>query len=61
MDHRTPIKLKGHCSDPVPMALLKGPIKYMDRKAPFDEYVNDGKSQGMACKWMQEILEKVRF
>ena len=41
MDHRTPIKLKGHCSDPVPMALLKGPIKYMDRKAPFDEYVND--------------------
>ena len=48
MDHRTPIKLKGHCSDPVPMALLKGPIKYMDRKAPFDEYVNDGKSQGMA-------------
>ena len=61
MDHRTPIKLKGHCSDPVPMALLKGPIKYMDRKAPFDEYVNDGKSQGMAYKWMQEILEKVRF
>ena len=61
MDHRTPIELKGHCSDPVPMALLKGPIKYTDRKAPFDEYVNDGKSQGMAYKWMQEILEKVRF
>ena len=30
MDHRTPVALKGHCSDPVPMAHLRGPIRNME-------------------------------
>jgi 2,3-bisphosphoglycerate-independent phosphoglycerate mutase len=56
MDHRTPVALKGHCSDPVPMAHLRGPVGAFDAEASFDEEVNNGVSQGMACAWMQDIL-----
>ncbi len=56
MDHRTPVSLKGHCSDPVPMAHLCGPVGTVSKELPFDETVNNGISQGMACAWMQEIL-----
>ena len=58
MDHRTPVQLKGHCSDPVPMALMNGPVKEFNEEAPFDEDVNGGLSQGMAFEWMQEILSR---
>ena len=56
MDHRTPAALKGHCSDPVPMVHLKGPIGTWNEGVAFDETCNEGVSEGMACTWMQEIL-----
>jgi 2,3-bisphosphoglycerate-independent phosphoglycerate mutase len=55
-DHRTPVSLKGHTSEPVPMAVLKGPVGATDRQAAFDETVHDGKAEGLACNWIREIL-----
>lgn len=56
-DHRTPVALKGHTSEPVPMSVMKGPVGEQNTQAAFDEYVNDGNAQGMACEWIQEILK----
>ena len=55
-DHRTPVALKGHTAEPVPMAVMKGPVGNMDAQAAFDETVNGGAVQGMACDWIQQIL-----
>ncbi len=55
-DHRTPVALKGHTSEPVPMAVLYGPVGELTTQAAFDEYVNAGNAQGMACDWIQQIL-----
>jgi 2,3-bisphosphoglycerate-independent phosphoglycerate mutase len=56
-DHRTPVALKGHTSEPVPMAVFKGPVGTRVAQAAFDESVNDGNAQCMACDWIQEILK----
>jgi 2,3-bisphosphoglycerate-independent phosphoglycerate mutase len=58
MDHRTPVALKGHTSEPVPMAVMKGPVGENNAQAAFDETVNDGNAQGMACEWIQQILNR---
>jgi 2,3-bisphosphoglycerate-independent phosphoglycerate mutase len=55
-DHRTPVALKGHTAEPVPMAVLKGPVGTADAQAAFDENVNEGKVQCMACDWIKNIL-----
>jgi 2,3-bisphosphoglycerate-independent phosphoglycerate mutase len=55
-DHRTPVALKGHTAEPVPMAVVKGPMGQADTQAAFDETVNGGAVQCMACDWIQEIL-----
>ena len=57
-DHRTPVALKGHTSEPVPMAVLRGPVGKCTAQAAFDEYVNAGNAQGMACDWIQHILSR---
>ena len=55
-DHRTPVALKGHTSEPVPMAVMKGPVGEQNAQAAFDEDVNAGNAQCMACEWIQQIL-----
>ena len=55
-DHRTPVALKGHTSEPVPMAVMKGPVGETEAQAAFDENVNNGNAQCMACEWIQQIL-----
>jgi 2,3-bisphosphoglycerate-independent phosphoglycerate mutase len=55
-DHRTPVALKGHTAEPVPMAVMKGPVGETEAQVAFDEYVNEGNAQCMACEWIQEIL-----
>ncbi len=55
-DHRTPVALKGHTSEPVPMAVLVGPVGKTEQQTAFDETVNNGIVQCMACEWIQEIL-----
>jgi len=56
-DHRTPVALKGHTAEPVPMSVMIGPVgEKQEAQAAFDEFVNDGNAQGMACDWIQQIL-----
>jgi 2,3-bisphosphoglycerate-independent phosphoglycerate mutase len=55
-DHRTPVSLKGHTAEPVPMAVLRGPVGETEKQASFDETVNGGAVQCMACEWIQKIL-----
>ncbi len=55
-DHRTPVALKGHTAEPVPMSVMKGPVGETDAQAAFDEEVNGGSVQCMACEWIQQIL-----
>jgi 2,3-bisphosphoglycerate-independent phosphoglycerate mutase len=55
-DHRTPVALKGHTSEPVPMAVMRGPVGATEAQVAFDENVNQGNAQGMACDWIQNIL-----
>lgn len=56
-DHRTPCALKGHTAEPVPMAMLRGPVKELAGPAAFDETVNNGQAQCMACDWISEALK----
>ncbi|MEN7972961.1 MAG: cofactor-independent phosphoglycerate mutase [Verrucomicrobiota bacterium] len=55
-DHRTPVALKGHTAEPVPMAVMKGPVGETEAQAAFDENVNHGNAQCTACEWIQQIL-----
>lgn len=55
-DHRTPVALKGHTAEPVPMAVLRGPVGKLAAQAKFDETVNNEEAQCLACDWIQQIL-----
>jgi len=55
-DHRTPVAFKGHTAEPVPMAVLKGPVGNINAQAAFDETINNGIAECMACDWIREIL-----
>ena len=56
MDHRTPCALRGHSDEPVPIAVLDGPVGLVTDKVPFDESCNGGKAEIMAHEWIQELL-----
>lgn len=56
MDHRTPVALRGHTSEPVPMICVDGPTGPVDAQAPFDESINEGRAQGFAHDWISERL-----
>lgn len=58
MDHRTPIELMGHTSDPIPIAFLTGPSGTTIEETPFDEYVNNGISQGIAYDLIHQHLKQ---
>lgn len=56
-DHRTPVSVRGHTREPVPMAVLDGPVGEVDREVAFDEFVNGGKAQIRVYDWMRELLK----
>lgn len=56
-DHRTPVAVRNHTADPIPMVFVEGPIPATDDKKPFDEYVDKGHVSGMAFEWLQAILK----
>ena len=56
-DHRTPVSLKGHTAEPVPMTVLRGPTGQREGQAPFDETVDDGIVRCRACDWIRETLK----
>lgn len=58
MDHRTPVSLRGHAADPVPIALLIGPTGPLREEAAFDETCNEGRSQGLAHEWVDALLRE---
>jgi 2,3-bisphosphoglycerate-independent phosphoglycerate mutase len=58
MDHRTPVSLRGHAADPVPLALLEGPAGALHEEAPFDETCNQGMAQGFAHEWVDALLRR---
>ncbi|MDP2990613.1 MAG: cofactor-independent phosphoglycerate mutase [Kiritimatiellota bacterium] len=51
-DHRTPIAVRNHTAEPVPVAVLNGPAPNTGREAPFDEFVNGGQASSMAFEWL---------
>lgn len=52
-DHRTPVSVRNHTSEPVPVAILNGPVQDTGREALFDEFINGGQSSGMAFEWLK--------
>jgi 2,3-bisphosphoglycerate-independent phosphoglycerate mutase len=57
MDHRTPVSLRGHSPEPVPFAVLDGPVGQVHREAPFDETLNHGQSEILAHTWARTLLQ----
>jgi len=60
-DHRTPVNVRNHTAEPVPMAVVNGPLtlsKSAGAAGQFDEFINDGKNSGMAYEWLQALLRK---
>ncbi len=55
-DHRTPVSIRKHSSEPVPMTVVEGPAVLTDVEAAFDEFVDGGNVSGMAFEWLQTIL-----
>lgn len=41
MDHRTPIRVRSHTVEPIPAALLEGPVGLTREEASFDEFIDD--------------------
>ena len=52
-DHRTPVAVRNHTAEPVPVAVLNGPVPNTGRETPFDEFVNGGQTSGMAFEWLK--------
>lgn len=58
MDHRTPCELKGHSPEPVPLAVLNGPVGEVSAETDFDEFVNDGVAQIKTYEWIPRWLRQ---
>jgi 2,3-bisphosphoglycerate-independent phosphoglycerate mutase len=56
MDHRTPVEIRGHSAEPVPLATLEGPVGGVEEETPFDEFIHDGKVDIRTYEWIPEWL-----
>lgn len=56
-DHRTPVSVRGHTREPVPMIKLDGPVGPVTAEAAFDESVHGGKAETPVYTWMRELLK----
>lgn len=58
-DHRTPVVKRGHTSEPVPLAVLFGPLgRTVGDEAAFDESSAGGQVSGYAFNVIRELLMK---
>ncbi|MDD5483626.1 MAG: cofactor-independent phosphoglycerate mutase [Kiritimatiellae bacterium] len=60
-DHRTPVNIRNHTAEPVPMAVVDGPVAPPDGarvSGRFDEFISGGRDSGMAYKWLRQLLGK---
>ncbi len=55
-DHCTPVSVRNHTRDPVPVVVMEGPVKMALAEKPFDESVDNGKSQGLVFDWLKKVL-----
>jgi 2,3-bisphosphoglycerate-independent phosphoglycerate mutase len=56
-DHRTPVSVRGHTREPVPMAKLDGPVGKVRAEGRFDEFVHGGNADIKVYDWMRELLK----
>lgn len=56
MDHRTPVEIRGHSAEPVPLATLEGPVGPVTEEVPFDEFVRDGHVDLRTFEWIPAWL-----
>ncbi|MDO9542127.1 MAG: cofactor-independent phosphoglycerate mutase [Kiritimatiellia bacterium] len=60
-DHRTPVNIRNHTAEPVPMAVVNGPVEpRKDSVGRFDEFINDGQDSGMAYDWLRILLHDTK-
>ncbi len=57
MDHRTPVSKKGHTREPVPAAVLDGPVGNVTTMADFDEFAGETFPIRIAHEWMAEHIQ----
>lgn len=55
MDHRTPVSLRGHTDEPVPLVVLDGPVGPGTDEVPFDEFA----TEQLPAEWSYELIRKV--
>jgi len=58
MDHRTPVALRGHSREPVPIMVVDGPTGPLTAEAAFDESVKNGVAGGMVYDWIAKQFGK---
>jgi len=58
MDHRTPVSKKGHTCDPVPLAVLDGPVGTATAEAPFDETSTAHQTTVFSASLMRDLLSQ---
>jgi 2,3-bisphosphoglycerate-independent phosphoglycerate mutase len=58
MDHRTPVSLRGHSREPVPLLVANGPVGNPTKEAAFDETLNGGLAQANSWEWISQLLKK---
>jgi 2,3-bisphosphoglycerate-independent phosphoglycerate mutase len=56
MDHRTPVAIKSHTPEPVPLLRVDGPVGALKGERAFDEDVNGGRAEVLAHEWVQQFL-----
>ena len=56
MDHRTPIEIRGHSAEPVPLATLQGPVGPCEAETAFDEFIHNGESEIRTFEWIPRWL-----
>ena len=52
MDHRTPVEIRGHSAEPVPLATLEGPIGEVTEETAFDEFIHEGNVDLKTFEWI---------
>ena len=58
-DHRTPVKLRGHTSEPVPMAWVQGPTGPIYDRASFDEFTGQDEDIPFAFDVISRLLKNL--
>jgi 2,3-bisphosphoglycerate-independent phosphoglycerate mutase len=56
MDHRTPVEIRGHSAEPVPLATLEGPVGTCAEETAFDEFIHDGHVDIRTYEWIPDWL-----